>query len=185
MSLHILDLAQNSITAGADLVEITINEDLDSDWLTISIEDNGKGMSEEFLEKVKDPFVTTRTSRRVGLGIPLMLAACRRCAGDLEIISRINAGTKLVATFRHSHIDRTPLGNMAETMVSLILCGFNEKGSVNFVYKHMQNSSTFLFDTHEIKAVLGEDVSLTEPDVLAWIHDYIKEGLANLHGGVQ
>ncbi len=185
LSLHVLDLAQNAISAVADLVAISINEDAVSDRLTILIEDNGKGMPPELLASVKDPFVTTRTSRRIGLGIPLMLAACRRCDGDLEIVSSLGSGTKLTAVFRYSHIDRAPIGNMAETLVTLILCGINEKGSVDFVYTHMLNGRTFVFDTREIKAVLGADVSLTEPEVLAWINDYIKEGLANLHGGVQ
>ena len=182
--MHILDLSQNSISAGASLVEITISEDTQTDKLTIYIEDNGKGMDKDFLEKVKDPFVTTRTSRKVGLGIPLMLAACKRCEGDLVIESLKNVGTKLTATFKHSHIDRAPMGDMAETMVTLVLSGNDGSKLVDFVYKHSMGQRNFCLDTRELRTVLGNDVPLCEPDVLTWIKDYINEGLTNLRGGV-
>lgn len=184
LSLHILDLSQNSVSAGASLVEITIHEDTAKDKLIIYIEDNGKGMDKDFLEKVKDPFVTTRTSRKVGLGIPLMLAACKRCDGDLTIESEKNVGTKLTATFRHSHIDRAPMGDMAETMLSLILSGSDGSAAIDFVYRHIVDDRDFCLDTREIRAALGNEVSLWEPDVLMWIKDYINEGLMNLRGGV-
>jgi hypothetical protein len=185
ISLHILDLVQNSISAGATLVEIIIQEDYISDKLVIDINDNGSGMDKELLEKVKDPFVTSRTSRKVGLGIPLMLAACQRCDGDLTILSEINVGTWLTAIFRHSHIDRVPIGNMTETLISLILCNTN----TDFLYKHtitkeQSGLSEFCFDTREVKEILGSEVSLIEPDILNWIKDYIDEGLSNLGGGI-
>jgi len=185
LSLHILDLAQNSITAGAGLVQITVNEDIVSDKLTITIEDDGKGMDKELLERVKDPFVTTRTTRRIGLGIPLMAAACDRCDGELIIQSEKNVGTKLIAALKYSHIDRPPIGNIAETMVSLILYSAAGTHSVDFIYRHIIGDSEFSLDTREIKKVLGEEVSLGEPEVIAWIRDYINEGLANLRGGVK
>jgi hypothetical protein len=128
--------------------------------------------------------VTTRSSRKVGLGIPLMLAACKRCEGDLIIESEKNVGTKLTATFKHSHIDRAPMGDMAETMVSLILAGSGRSGIVDFVYRHIIDHRDFCLDTREIRTALGSDISLGEPDVLMWIKDYINEGLANLRGGV-
>ncbi|MHB1391926.1 MAG: ATP-binding protein [Clostridia bacterium] len=184
LSLHILDLSQNSISAGASLVEITIHEDIEADKLTIYIEDNGKGMDKDFLERVKDPFVTTRTSRKVGLGIPLMLASCKRCAGDLIIESEKNVGTKLTATFEHSHIDRAPMGDMAETMMSIVHAGNDGGKTVDFVYRHIVGQRDFCLDTREIRTALGNDVPLWEPDVLMWIKDYINEGLMNLRGGV-
>lgn len=180
LALHILDLAQNSITAGADLVKIAIDEDYSKDLLTITLEDNGCGMDETQVEIVKDPFVTSRTSRKVGLGIPLMLAACQRCEGNLSIESKKNVGTKLVATFRHSHIDRAPIGNMTDTMISLIIGVEN----INFIYIHKINQEEFCFDTREIRQALGEDVPLWSPDVLDWIKNYISESLSNLCGGV-
>lgn len=185
LSLHILDLVQNSISAGAALVEIIIKEDLADDKLIIQINDNGSGMDKNFLDKVKDPFVTSRTSRKVGLGIPLMTAACQRCDGDLSITSEVNVGTKLTAVFKHSHIDRVPIGNMTETLISLILCSTD----TDFLYKHIiaRNKSgllEFCFDTREVKEILGSEVSLIEPDILNWIKDYIDEGLSNLGGGI-
>jgi hypothetical protein len=182
--LHVLDLSQNSISAGACLVQITINENTEEDRLTITIEDNGKGMDKDFLQRVKDPFVTTRTSRKVGLGIPLMLAACKRCEGDLVIESEENLWTKLTATFRHSHIDRAPMGDMTETMLSLILAGSEKSKPVDFVYRHIIDNRDFCLDTREIRNVLGSDVALGEPEILMWIKDFINEGLVNLRGGV-
>lgn len=184
LSLHILDLAQNSITAGAALVKITVHEDPASDILSIAIEDDGQGMDKELQEKVKDPFTTTRDTRRVGLGIPLMAAACSRCGGELKIESEKGIGTKIIGTFKYSHIDRAPIGNISDTVVSLILAGADPKASVDFIYKHIISKSEFSIDTREIKKILGEDVSLGEPEVLSWIKDYIDEGLANLRGGV-
>ena len=184
LSLHILDLSQNSVSAGASLVEITIHEDIEMDKLTIYIEDNGTGMDKDFLARVKDPFVTTRTTRKVGLGIPLMLASCTRCEGDLVIESQKNVGTKLTATFKHSHIDRAPMGDMAETMLSLVLAGNDGSKAVDFVYRHIIGHRDFCFDTREMRTALGNDVQLCEPDVLMWIKDYINEGLVNLRGGV-
>lgn len=184
ISLHVLDLSENSVSAGASLVTVSIIEETEADRLTLSIEDNGRGMDKEFLEKVMDPFVTTRTSRKVGLGIPLMQAACRRCEGDLVIESEKNVGTKLTATFKRSHIDRAPMGNMAETMVSLVLAGSNQDRIIDFVYRHVIDKEEFYMDTREIRKALGNEVSLGEPDVLMWIKDFINEGLENLRGGV-
>lgn len=184
ISLHVLDLSENSISAGASLVTISIIEEIAEDRLTLCIEDDGRGMDKEFLKRVMDPFVTTRTTRKVGLGIPLMLAACRRCEGDLVIESEKNVGTKLTATYKRSHIDRAPIGNMAETMVSLVLSGSNQERIIDFVYRHVIDNKEFCMDTREIKKALGNEVSLGEPDVLMWIKDFINEGLENLRGGV-
>jgi hypothetical protein len=165
-------------------IKITIEESVKSDKLSICIDDNGKGMDKDFLEKVKDPFVTTRTSRKVGLGIPLMLAACKRCDGDLVIESEKNVGTKLTATFKYSHIDRAPMGDMAETLLSLILAGSERNEIVDFVYRHIIDDREFSLDTREIRTTLGSEISLSEPNVLMWIKDYINDGLENLRGGV-
>lgn len=180
LALHILDLAQNSIAAGASLIKIEIFENLENDTLSITLEDNGCGMEYEEAQRAKDPFVTSRTTRKVGLGIPLMLAACQRCEGDLVIESQKSIGTKLIGTFKHSHIDRAPMGDMAETIVTLVLGAEH----VDFVYIHKINQEEFIFDTREIRNTLGETVPLTEPEVLNWIKGYIDEGLSNLRGGV-
>ncbi len=178
LSLHILDIAQNSITADATLVTISITEDTVKDVLTISIEDNGKGMSEEFLKKVRDPFTTTRTTRPVGMGISLFESAAKACEGGLDIKSELGVGTVVTTEFKHSHIDRAPIGDMAETFVTII----GTKPTIDFVYNHSINGESFTMDTRELRAVLGE-VPLDIPDVTMWIKENINESLNNILGG--
>ena len=116
-----------------------------------------------------DPFITRRKTRKVGLGIPLLYAACKRCQGDLEIESEKGKGTKVIAWLKHSHIDRAPLGDMASTMKILI----TSDSKVDFLYNHKKNRIEFNFDTREIKRILG-DVSISDMNVLSWIEDYIR-----------
>lgn len=176
LSLHILDLVENSIKAKAELISITVLEDISKDIFAIEIEDNGIGMDEEFLEKVEDPFVTTRTTRKVGLGVPLMKAAALRCDGDFNISSQRNVGTKLHCSFKHSHIDRAPLGNMGETLLAIInQCDENE-----VVYKHQVDNKSFIMDTREVKKVL-DGLSIRSTDVLLWIKDYINSNIKELY----
>jgi len=172
LSLHILDIAKNSVKAKASLIEVIINEDEEKNLLSIGINDNGCGMTEEFLKTVRDPFSTTRTTRKVGMGIPLFEAASQQCGGKLDITSEVGVGTKVCATFELNHIDRAPLGDMPGTMKTLIW-GSPE---IDFLYRHTKNGQEFTLDTREIKQVLG-GVPLDNPDVLAWIDEYIIEGL--------
>lgn len=178
LSLHILDIVQNSINAGAHAIIITINEDIPNDRLTISVEDDGCGMSSDIVEKVKDPFFTSRSTRRVGLGIPLLKAAADRCGGGLKIESEQGKGTTVTACFIHSHIDRAPIGNIWDTITGLIVC--NE--DVDFKYKHYFNGKYFEFDTLKIKEVL-DGVPVASPEVVKWIGEYIKDGINELYGG--
>ena len=175
LSLHILDIAKNSVKAKADCIKITVDEEEEKNLLTIEIEDNGCGMSEEFLKTVKDPFSTTRTTRKVGMGISLFEAAANQCGGRLDIFSEKGKGTKVCVYFEYNHIDRAPLGDMAGTIVTLI----SGSPEINFIYTHTKNGQTFKMDTAELKAILG-DVPLDTPEVLLWIGDYIKEGLLEL-----
>lgn len=175
LSLHILDIVQNSISAGASLVEIEIIQNTNKDEFILQIEDNGHGIDKEMLRKIKDPFFTTRTTRKIGLGIPLLKAAAERCKGELSIESEVGKGTKVIASFIDSNIDRAPLGNMWDTLAGLIIC--SEK--IDFVYKHSYNEKIFMLDTREIKKTLQE-VPITSPDVLEWIREYIKEGIKNI-----
>ena len=172
LSLHILDIAKNSVKAKADLIEIIIDENADKNLLSIGIYDNGCGMSEEFLKTVKDPFSTTRTTRKVGMGIPLFMAAAQACEGDLTITSEEGVGTKLDVVFQLNHIDRAPLGDMAGTMQTLI----SGSPEIDFLYRHTKNGQDFVLDTREIRNVLA-GVPLDTPDVLMWLDGYIKEGL--------
>ncbi len=175
LSLHILDIAKNSVKAEADRILIMINEDSKKNLLEIIIEDNGCGMSEEFLKSVKDPFSTTRTTRKVGMGIPLFEAAAVQCGGRLDITSRIGEGTKVYTSFELRSIDRAPLGDMAGTMTTLI----SGSAHINFIYIHTKDGKEFRLDTNELKEVLG-DVPLDLPEVIMWIDGYIKEGLLDL-----
>ena len=179
LSLHILDVVQNAIAAGASLVSIEIDEQKGSDLLTISVTDDGRGMPEELLESVSDPFTTTRSTRKVGLGIPLMKAGAIRSGGDLSIRSELGKGTALAATYRLSHIDRPPLGDIAETVVALVAC--NPK-KPDFVLHYRVDAQKYAFDTRQVKNALGP-VPLATPEVLAWMRDNLKEGIQDLHGG--
>ncbi len=172
LSLHILDIAKNSVKAKASLIEIVVTEDEEKNLFSIGINDNGCGMTEEFLQTVKDPFSTTRTTRKVGMGIPLFEAASVQCGGGLQITSKVGVGTKVLADFQHNHIDRAPLGDMAGTMKTLIW-GSPE---IDFLYRHKKNGAEFVLDTRELRKILG-GVPLDTPDVLEWIEGYIKEGL--------
>lgn len=179
LSLHILDIVQNSISAGSSIIKVTIDEDTATDKLVISIEDDGKGMDKQAIEKVKDPFYTSRSTRKVGLGIPLFLAAAKRCEGDLYIESEPRKGTKVIVQFKHSHIDRAPIGNMWDTMAGLILCNEN----LDFIYEHKYDNKVFSLSTVDLKNTLKE-VPITSPEVAGWIREYLRENIKDLYGGV-
>lgn len=175
LSLHILDIGQNSVTAGASLIEILITEDTALDKLCILIRDDGCGMDAETVAKVTDPFYTTRTTRKVGLGIPMFKANAELCEGSFRLQSAPGAGTELEAAFRRSHIDRVPLGDMADTIMAMVMA--NPKGDL--IYRHSLDQRVFQVDTREMRAALGE-VPLDEVEVLLWVKGYVAEGLAEI-----
>ena len=179
LSLHILDIVQNSIKANATLIEIDINEDVKNNLLTIQIIDNGCGMDKDFLSDVVNPFRTTRTTRKVGLGLSLFKNACELTGGKFEITSQLGNGTNVKAVLVYDSIDRQPIGDMASTISTII--GTNDK--INYIYTHRFNQNSFEFSTSEIRKVLGEEISLGEIDVLKWIEGYITEEIENLYGG--
>ena len=180
LSLHILDIVQNSIAAEAGLITINIVEDLTADRFVIEVIDDGLGMDKELAERIKDPFTTGRKTRKVGLGVPLLYAACIRCDGNLEIQSEKGKGTKLIAWLKNSHIDRAPLGNMIETILTIVM----GNPEIDLVYNHKWNGKAFCFDTREIKQALG-DVPINEPQVLSWIKGFLEEGVNSLSGGAE
>jgi signal transduction histidine kinase len=145
LSLHILDIAENSITASAKMIGIRIIEDHAGDLLTIEIEDDGKGMDEQSLQKAIDPFFTTRTTRKVGLGLSLLAQATRESDGKIELSSEPGKGTTVKAVFRLSHLDRKPIGDINETIRTLV-AGHPE---IDFIYEHQKDNSTYRFDTRE------------------------------------
>ena len=164
LSLHILDIIQNSVNAGASIIEIEIEEEEKEDIFRFSVKDNGCGMSADFLRKVKDPFTTTRTTRKTGLGIPLLEAAAVQCGGRLDIVSEPGKGTAVTAVFQNSHIDRAPLGDMAQTMVTVI----SGSPEIDFLYTHIKNGQSFVFQTEDLRRVL-QGVPLDTPEVIGWI----------------
>ncbi len=148
LSLHILDIVENSIRAKASRIEIKVIEDMAKDLLMIEIKDNGQGIDEETIKKILDPFFTTRTTRKVGLGLPLLSQSARESGGEVEIESKVGRGTKVKATFGYSHIDRKPLGNMETTLITLI--AGNPK--VDFRYEYKKDELEYRLDTREIRA---------------------------------
>lgn len=158
------------------MVTLTLTEDTTEDFLEFAVRDNGKGMPPEFLAQVADPFTTGRTTRKVGLGIPLLKHAAESTGGGITLSSTVGVGTEITARFGYSHIDRQPLGDMAETLLGL-LTSYEE---IDFVYSHRKDSKEFQMDTREIKQLLG-GVSLKEPEVMLWLSEYLKENEAELN----
>lgn len=175
LSLHILDIAENSVAAGAKRIEIGVEEDVVYDRLRVWVSDDGRGMDEDLVARVTDPFVTSRTTRKVGLGIPLLKAAAESCNGFLRITSAPRRGTRLETEFQRSHIDRMPLGDLAGTVYTLIV----SCPDIRWVLKYRANGATFEFDSEPIREALG-DVPLTEPSVLAYIRESLSEGIARV-----
>ncbi len=172
LSLHILDIAENSITAGATEIRIKIIEDIKQNLLLIGISDNGKGMDEEMLKNAYDPFYTTRTTRRVGLGIPLLAQCARESMGDINIKTKKGKGTTITATFQHNHIDRKPLGDIGKTLIVLIV----SNPDIDFIFEHKKNDNMYFLDTADLKKEL-DDIPINTPEVIKIIKDDISKWL--------
>ncbi len=174
LSLNILDIAENSIKAGATIITIELFET--ADMLKFSISDDGCGMKPDFLAAVTDPFTTTRTTRPVGLGIPLLKLAAEQTGGKVEISSKHiedypdSHGTVTTATFFKNHIDAAPLGDIVETVVTLIQCNPDRE----FLFIHQMEEKRAELDTRELKTVLG-DIPLNNIEVILWIKEYLNE----------
>ena len=178
LSLHILDALVNGVEAGASRMTVFVEEDTRTDRLRIEITDNGRGMTQDMVAKVLDPFYTTRKTRHVGLGIPLFEAAARQCEGALTIRSEAGKGTELIATFRLSHVDRAPLGDIASTILAVLL----SERQVDIEYVHRVDGRTFEFDSAEIRKELGT-IPFSHPRVRNFILSFIREGEAKLRQG--
>ena len=179
LSLNVLDIAQNSISANATLIEIEVLENTVSKELVIGIYDNGKGMTPEQVQNVQDPFFTTRTTRKVGMGIPLFKLAAEQTGGSLEITSEVGVGTRVCTVFKTDSIDFTPLGDMDSTIIMLITMNTDR----DFTYRFGIDENEFTLSTGELKGILG-DVPLSEPSVTQWIREYLSEQTQNIRGGV-
>lgn len=175
LSLNVLDVAQNSVSANASLVEIELIENTHKNELSIGIYDNGKGMTPEQVENVRDPFFTTRTTRKVGMGIPLFKFAAEMTGGKFEIESEVGIGTKVRAYFKTDHLDFTPIGDMTSTIISLVTMNLH----MDFLYRRKVDDKEFAVDTRQLKEILG-DVPLNEPSIALWITQYINENTKQL-----
>lgn len=176
LSLHLLDIAENSIRAGATKIIMHISEDINANWLFFKVQDNGKGMSKSMRKEVTNPFVTSRTLRKVGLGLPLLAQRCELCEGDLTIDSQEGKGTIVQAKMRYNHIDRVPLGDIGSSLMTLIMA----HSHIHYIYYHQYNDKIFKLDTVEIQELLGKDVSLQNIQVLLWLKDYANQNIQAL-----
>ena len=179
LSLNVLDIAQNSVVAKATLIRIGVEEDTASHRMVITIADNGCGMDEETVRRVMDPFYTTRTTRKVGLGVPLFKMEAEMTGGSFRIDSEKGKGTKLLAEFVPSHVDMIPLGNITDTIFLLITCN----PELDFVYRRVKEEAEFVLDTRELRKILGEDAPLNAPEVAQWLKGYLEEQTELLEGG--
>jgi hypothetical protein len=175
LALHILDIAENSVRAGAKTVWIEIAEEPEKDRLSFEIRDDGQGMDREALEKVLDPFFTSKKVRRVGLGLPMLGEAAGRAGGGLSMASRQGIGTRVTAAFRLSHIDRQPLGDITGVLTALIA----GNDGVDFVFRYRCGERLFGFDTKEVRQQI-DDLPIQHREVLQWIRRYIRDGLIEL-----
>lgn len=179
LSLHVLDLVQNSVRAEAAVITISLNVSQDG-WLTLTIRDDGCGMDKELLERVMSPFGTTRTTRKVGLGLPLMAANARLTGGDLKIESEVGKGTLVTVTLNTRSIDCLPLGDLAGTVTTLVSAN---PYSPEFVLECASEKGSMTFDTRVIRQAL-QGLPLNEPEIVAWMLASIQEELEPIFGGV-
>jgi hypothetical protein len=177
IALHLLDIAENSVAAESKNISIHVHEDLHNDRLSACVIDDGHGMDAETAQRVQDPFYTTRTTRNVGLGIPLLKLAAEMAEGSFSLQSEAGKGTWVEAEFRNSHLDRMPLGDLSATFLSLLIS--HPQIDWTFLYRVTDNgkrSRDFLFESAELKSELG-DISLTEPEVLTFVRGLFEEGI--------
>lgn len=179
LSLHILDIMQNSTAAQASVITVLVRREPETGMLCILIEDNGSGMDSDLLSAVADPFTTTRTTRKVGLGIPLFKASAEQSGGSFGIASQKGAGTKVTARFEPGHIDRPALGDLAGVITDMSAAAPDME--IKLVLENGGNK--FVYDSQEVRQTLGE-VPLSEYEVKRWLREYIIEGLKEIFGGV-
>lgn len=171
LSLNILDVAQNSVSAGAKLIEISAVEDTSKASLVLSIKDNGCGMDEETVRNVCDPFFTTRTTRKVGLGLPFLKQTAEQTGGSFLIESQVGKGTLVRAEYHTDSIDCMPLGDICSTISCLVTLNPN----IDFKFTSIKDDKEFIFTTMEVREILGGDIALNEPAVAAFVEEYLKE----------
>lgn len=176
LSQHVLDIAENSVMAKATKVSIHIVEKKSEDLLCMTIEDNGCGMSAEFVAKVTDPFTTSRTTRRVGMGLPFLKQSAEMCEGRFLIDSTLGVGTKTEASFRHSCIDRPPIGDLPSTVMTLLM----GNPEIDWTYRHTTDGGEFLLEMAELEEALEDLELLRTPEIGLWLRDHVRENLEGI-----
>ena len=176
LAMHVYVLMENSTAANSTEVKLTIRDSLKDNIYAFTIEDNGKGMTPEFMAKVTDPYTTSRTTRKVGLGLPLIKMNTENCGGGIKLQSEVGKGTRLDFWFQHNHWDRPPMGDIAGTIV--MLCAAHE--DIHIIYKHITDEDEFVFDTDEIHEAL-DGMSMNDVKVMGWLKDMVQENLEAIH----
>lgn len=175
LSLHILDIAQNSLSADANNIDIEVVENTNKNLLTIAIKDDGKGMPEHVIERVTDPYFTSRKTRKVGMGLPLFKQNAETAGGGLHIESQVGRGTTVKATFLHSHLDRPPMGDIAGVVIILV----SSNPTVEWTYTHIKDGEKYVFDTREVRSAL-DDIPLNDLKIGKYLKEMIQENLADI-----
>ena len=175
LSMHILDIIQNSLSAGASRIELDVREDVVNNLLTIIIKDNGKGMTPEQVAQVTDPFFTSRTTRKVGMGLPLYRQTAEQSGGVLTVESEVGVGTSVTATFGYDHIDRPPLGDLANAVVLMMSANPNHQLCFTYTY----NDRSYSIDTDEINQAL-DGIPIFDVQVIKMIQQIIKDNILNI-----
>lgn len=181
LSLHVLDIAENSVRGEAENIDIIIHEDIKNDIFSIDINDDGKGIPQDMLKSIRSPFTTTRTHRKVGMGIPFLNDTCIMCGGSLTIDSAVGSGTKVHAKMQYSSIDRPPLGDISSTLLTL----FSSYPNINFTYTHLYTAKDsgcaqeFTISTAQLNEIL-EGIPLSTPSVFMWVKEFISDNIQTL-----
>ena len=176
LAMHVYDLMENSTAANSTEVQLTIKDSLKDNIYAFTIVDNGKGMTPEFMVKVTDPYTTSRTTRKVGLGLPLIKMNTENCGGGMKLQSEVGKGTRLDFWFQHNHWDRPPMGDLAGTIV--MLCAAHQ--DIHIVYRHITDDGEFVFDTNEIKEAL-DGMDMNDVKVFNWLKEMVQENLEEIH----
>ena len=180
IAMQILELLMNSIQAGASHIWLTVHDSILENRISVHLEDDGRGMSEEFVARVTDPFTTTRKTRKVGMGVAFFKGLTEMCNGSFEIHSREGTGTLINANMQKDWIDTPPLGDLGEMMMYCIQANEN----ISYVLTYSTDKNQFVFQSDEVKELLA-GVSLQEPEILIWIKEYINEGIEHVKEDLQ
>lgn len=179
LSMHVYDLMENSTAANAKDITLTIRDSLKDNIYHFTIEDNGKGMSPEYLARVTDPYTTSRTTRKVGLGLPLIKMNTESCGGGMKIDSTLGRGTRLEFWFQHNHWDRPPMGDLAGTIVMLI----SQHEAIHITYRHITDDGEYQLDTNELKEAL-DGISMNDLTIIRYLKEMVSENLAEIHANL-